>query len=946
MWKARAARSGAGVRRARPRARAPQATWSSGWARPRPQTGAPSAGAGKSCRRPTPAAAERAGDRGRPPIFSPRRQLSFNQPESAPLWPGGALRGVNLTAKLAAVAGKLAPWMSDAKKAAALGAAAGKLGASGGSSSASGPTVGAAAAPSWLSMDPCAKAGRCAAAPFSFAAVAPLQGRAGSRPPAPAHLAPLTPTAPWSTVSGVNGTGPNEYWATGEAATSVPGLRPGFTADPAESTVLLVASELAATTDGPAAAAAAMGLAPSAGPPLAPGARRRSLLAAVRATRRSLLQAFTVRATWTRTTAAAPTFRRPTTARTLAPATAGAVRYVAQNVVVDTAGAYEFRVVGAGNWNTFAVLYAYPFAPSQPLANMVVANDDYPSVGVSGFTLTLNRNIIYTLVVTGAANGNAGAYTVTASGPGGVYLGTAMAVRFQTTGTTVGAPTFRRPTATMAALDATATAVRYSAVTVAVAEAGTYEFRSQGATAAWNNFALLYKGFFDPQNPMTNLVAANDNYPTVGRAGFVVRALAANTPYVLVTTGATNADAGAYDLYVWGPGAVKAATAAPPPPPPTSAPPPPPPTAQPTPAPPPPTTAPPPPPPTTTPAPPPPTTTPPPPPPPPPPTTPPPPPPPPTTTAPPPPPPTTKPPPPPPPPPTTAPPPPPTTIPAPPPPPPAVPFVQYGIKHWGGPIMTGVPVMNYVYYGTGFAATTKNVLNDFAGAVGGSPWLNVQTSYMTRAGVALQNKLTFGSAPSIAATDRCWQGTALTDNAVAAVVSCMISDGRIPYNANSLTLVLTGSEISQGSSATGTFCGNYCGWHSYRWESLFFFFFFLSLSSSSHPPTLPLFLQLRLLGPHVQIRLRRLRQPLPLGLLGAVGRLPQQQRGSRRHGVHHCPRAHGNDVRPGTGRVVRRQRHGKRGQVRVAVWVCLRVPHAGGGLRQHQSRRPQLLAAT
>ena len=777
------------------------------------------------------------------------------------------MRGVNLTAKLAAVAGKLAPWMSDAKKAAALGAAAGKLGASGGSSSASGPTVGAAAAPSWLSMDPCAKAGRCAAAPFSFAAVAPLQGRAGSRPPAPAHLAPLTPTAPWSTVSGVNGTGPNEYWATGEAATSVPGLRPGFTADPAESTVLLVASELAATTDGPAAAAAAMGLAPSAGPPLAPGARRRSLLAAVRATRRSLLQAFTVRATWTRTTAAAPTFRRPTTARTLAPATAGAVRYVAQNVVVDTAGAYEFRVVGAGNWNTFAVLYAYPFAPSQPLANMVVANDDYPSVGVSGFTLTLNRNIIYTLVVTGAANGNAGAYTVTASGPGGVYLGTAMAVRFQTTGTTVGAPTFRRPTATMAALDATATAVRYSAVTVAVAEAGTYEFRSQGATAAWNNFALLYKGFFDPQNPMTNLVAANDNYPTVGRAGFVVRALAANTPYVLVTTGATNADAGAYGLYVWGPGAVKAATAAPPPPPPTAQP-------------------------------------------------------------------------------TPAPPPPPTTIPAPPPPPPAVPFVQYGIKHWGGPIMTGVPVMNYVYYGTGFAATTKNVLNDFAGAVGGSPWLNVQTSYMTRAGVALQNKLTFGSAPSIAATDRCWQGTALTDNAVAAVVSCMISDGRIPYNANSLTLVLTGSEISQGSSATGTFCGNYCGWHSYRWESLFFFFFFLSLSSSSHPPTLPLFLQLRLLGPHVQIRLRRLRQPLPLGLLGAVGRLPQQQRGSRRHGVHHCPRAHGNDVRPGTGRVVRRQRHGKRGQVRVAVWVCLRVPHAGGGLRQHQSRRPQLLAAT
>ena len=56
---------------------------------------------------------------------------------------------------------------------------------------------------------------------------------------------------------------------------------------------------------------------------------------------------------------------------------------------------------------------------------------------------------------------------------------------------------------------------------------------------------------------MTNLIAANDNYPSVGRAGFVVN-LTANTPYFFVTTGTANADVGAFTLYVWGPGAVKA----------------------------------------------------------------------------------------------------------------------------------------------------------------------------------------------------------------------------------------------------------------------------------------------------------------------------------------------------------------------------------------------------
>jgi hypothetical protein len=68
----------------------------------------------------------------------------------------------------------------------------------------------------WLAADPCHHAGDttgtsnpCAQTkPFTLFEVRPARasaGEGGGRLPAPAHLAPLTPTAPWSEVSGPGG---------------------------------------------------------------------------------------------------------------------------------------------------------------------------------------------------------------------------------------------------------------------------------------------------------------------------------------------------------------------------------------------------------------------------------------------------------------------------------------------------------------------------------------------------------------------------------------------------------------------------------------------------------------------------------------------------------------------------------------------------------------------
>ena len=62
----------------------------------------------------------------------------------------------------------------------------------------------------WLAADPChAVPSPCAdTKPFTLSEVRPARASAsggGGRLPAPAHLAPLTPTAPWSQVSGPGG---------------------------------------------------------------------------------------------------------------------------------------------------------------------------------------------------------------------------------------------------------------------------------------------------------------------------------------------------------------------------------------------------------------------------------------------------------------------------------------------------------------------------------------------------------------------------------------------------------------------------------------------------------------------------------------------------------------------------------------------------------------------
>jgi len=114
-------------------------------------------------------------------------------------------------------------------------------------------------------------------------------------------------------------------------------------------------------------------------------------------------------------------------------------------------------------------------------------------------------------------------------------------------GDTTNAPTFHRPTARgfegiedpSKSLSDVGTAVSYFSQAFSVDTAGSYDVTG---TQAFDGVQFLYRNFFDPLSPITNLISGKDSFPDVGNSGFSGLSLMNNTPYFLVTAGYDNAD--------------------------------------------------------------------------------------------------------------------------------------------------------------------------------------------------------------------------------------------------------------------------------------------------------------------------------------------------------------------------------------------------------------------
>lgn len=121
------------------------------------------------------------------------------------------------------------------------------------------------------------------------------------------------------------------------------------------------------------------------------------------------------------------TWNRPVGGNPPTPPVSGvgtATRYEVTQFTVGQAGAYDFLSVATTGWDNYLFLYQTSFDPTDQFANVIIGNDDFPVIGMSGFDgVNLLTGVSYLAVSTGFANDDFGAYVLTISGPGTITIG-------------------------------------------------------------------------------------------------------------------------------------------------------------------------------------------------------------------------------------------------------------------------------------------------------------------------------------------------------------------------------------------------------------------------------------------------------------------------------------------------------------------------------------------
>lgn len=122
-------------------------------------------------------------------------------------------------------------------------------------------------------------------------------------------------------------------------------------------------------------------------------------------------------------------------------------------------------------------------------------------------------------------------------------------------GDTTGGPTFDRPLANFSDYSTNGTGAVYETIAFMVEDDGEYSITMHGL--GFDTFLLLYETAFDPADPLTNGIAANDDLASLRTSGFAAD-LVAGSQYFVVVTGFSNDQFGAYSLTISGDGVISA----------------------------------------------------------------------------------------------------------------------------------------------------------------------------------------------------------------------------------------------------------------------------------------------------------------------------------------------------------------------------------------------------
>lgn len=132
----------------------------------------------------------------------------------------------------------------------------------------------------------------------------------------------------------------------------------------------------------------------------------------------------------------------------------------------------------------------------------------------------------------------------------------ALAATLVVPGNTTGGPTFNRPV-TPTIKSTVGTSVAFQITEFVVDTTGTYTLTLVAQARAYDPFLVLYNGGFDPDKPLVDLIALDDDIvPGNLTTSQIIVDLELGRGYQAVVTGFDNIDFGAYTLTFDGPGEI------------------------------------------------------------------------------------------------------------------------------------------------------------------------------------------------------------------------------------------------------------------------------------------------------------------------------------------------------------------------------------------------------
>jgi hypothetical protein len=115
--------------------------------------------------------------------------------------------------------------------------------------------------------------------------------------------------------------------------------------------------------------------------------------------------------------------------------------------------------------------------------------------------------------------------------------------------------------------------------------------------------------------------------------------------------------------------------------------------------------------------------------------------------------------------------------------------------------------MYYIWYGTAWDTSSKNLLVNLGNNIGGSPYFNINTTYYDHANVHVKNSVSLSGQTTTGYT----YGTNLSDANIQSIVTDALNSGALPRDTNGVYMVLTDKTVGESSG----FCTQYCGWHTH-----------------------------------------------------------------------------------------------------------------------------------